>query len=238
MSLTRSVFAVFFLSAALTGAADPVPVTLTFDDGCRGQLSVAEPMLASRGWKGTFNIVTGWKSGIMSWDEIRELKRRGHEIASHSVSHPRMVTLLDEGKTNEVVRELRESAATIERETGAKPRWFCAPYVQQNDELDRLAQREGMRVMTVPRIPFGGKHPPDKDYGRVLDAALAKNPKALDLLIHGITKATGGWGPFDDETDFANFLNAVAERERKGLIRVVPYDQAYRAFARRETEGD
>ena len=207
----------------------PVPVALTFDDGCRGQRSVAEPMLAAHGWKGTFNIVTGWKRGVMSWDEIRELKRHGHEITSHSVTHPRMVTLLEEGKTNEVVRELRESAATIERETGAKPRWFCAPYVQQNAELDRLARQEGMRVMTVPRIPFGGKHPLDKDYGKYIDAQLAKKPKALDFLIHGITVATGGWGPFFDEKDFSDFLDAIAERERRGLIRVVPYAEAYEA---------
>ena len=221
-------------AAGLCAAAfpAPVPVTLTFDDGLKAHLTIAEPLIAARGWKATFNIVTGaaGRGGQnISWDEVRELHRRGHEIASHSVSHPNLLKLLQAGDTNEVRRQIAESRDKIKREVGVAPRWLCTPYIQHNAAVERISDEEGLAVMTVRRVPFGGKIPADKDYGRAIDAELAKRPKALDFLIHGITQATGGWGPFLDEKDFETFLDAIAEREKKGALKVVPYEVAYTA---------
>ena len=73
--------------AAGSAAAAPLRVALTFDDSLKDHLLIAAPMLEERGWRGTFCIVTDWV-GIndkhLSWDDIRELVRRGHEIATHT----------------------------------------------------------------------------------------------------------------------------------------------------------
>lgn len=63
---------------------------LTFDDNIRDHLLVAAPELEKRGWKGVFAIVTDWigKENKLNWDEVRELVRRGHEIAVHTGSKP------------------------------------------------------------------------------------------------------------------------------------------------------
>ena len=230
--MTKAWFAFAAAGVCAAASAAPVPVALTFDDGLKAQLTIAEPMLAARGWKATFNIVTGAAGHggqNISWDEVRELHRRGHEIASHSVSHPNLLKLLQAGDTNEVRRQIAESRDKIAHEVGVAPRWLCTPFIQHDAAVERISDEEGLAVMTVRRVPFGGKIPADKDYGRAIDAELAKRPKALDFLIHGITLATGGWGPFLDEKDFAAFLDAIAERERRGVLKVVPYEEAYNA---------
>ena len=40
-------------------------------------------MLEERGWRGTFNIVTDWigkNEKFLTWEDVRELIRRGHEV--------------------------------------------------------------------------------------------------------------------------------------------------------------
>lgn len=58
-----------------------------------------------RGWRGTFCIVTDWvgkDSSKLTWDDVRELVRRGHEIATHTKTHRNLVELLKAGKGDEV----------------------------------------------------------------------------------------------------------------------------------------
>lgn len=209
----------------------PVPVALTFDDGCPGQLQVAEPMITARGWKGTFNICTGWSGpNVMTWDQIRELHNRGHEIASHSSKHPRLTELIDAGDTERLNEEIGGSRQKLIDEIGVAPTWFCTPYIEYRDDLNALVEAAGMHIMTIPRIPFGDGYPPDKDYTKKLMNELAKKPKALDILIHGITKEYGGWNPFENEAEFARFLDSIKALEDKGLIKIVTYAEAYEAY--------
>lgn len=65
-------------------------VSFTFDDGPQSDVGVALPMFDKYGYKATFNIVTGWVGGqgMISWDGVKQLASSGHEIASHSDSHP------------------------------------------------------------------------------------------------------------------------------------------------------
>ena len=65
-------------------------VSFTFDDGPQSDVGVALPMFEKYGYKATFNIVTGWVGGqgMISWDGVKQLASSGHEIASHSDSHP------------------------------------------------------------------------------------------------------------------------------------------------------
>ena len=84
--------------AASVAAAAPLRVALTFDDSLKDHLLVAAPMLEERGWRGTFCIVTDWigrDDSRLSWDDVRELVRRGHEIATHTASHRDLLTLLE-----------------------------------------------------------------------------------------------------------------------------------------------
>lgn len=62
---------------------------LTFDDGGKSALRVSD-MLAERGWRAHFFIVTSLIGGrtFLNAAEIREIRRGGHLIGSHSHTHP------------------------------------------------------------------------------------------------------------------------------------------------------
>jgi peptidoglycan/xylan/chitin deacetylase (PgdA/CDA1 family) len=83
----------------LAESGDLAPgVLLTFDDG---GTSVHEPigeMLEDRGWRGHFFITTDriGTAGFVSKEQIRDLRRRGHVIGSHSCSHPTRMSQLTE----------------------------------------------------------------------------------------------------------------------------------------------
>lgn len=76
---------------------DPTPgVLLTFDDGGASSHEPIGEMLEARGWRGHFFIVTDriGTTGFVSKEQIRDLRRRGHIIGSHSCSHPSRMSQL------------------------------------------------------------------------------------------------------------------------------------------------
>lgn len=64
-------------------------VILTFDDGVKGQIDYAKPILDKYGFPATFSVICNnvTQSGYMNWDDIRQLEEAGHDIASHTMSH-------------------------------------------------------------------------------------------------------------------------------------------------------
>jgi peptidoglycan/xylan/chitin deacetylase (PgdA/CDA1 family) len=66
------------------------PLLFTFDDGGVSALDPIAPMLEERGWRGHFFIATDYidTPGFLSPGQLRDLRRRGHVIGSHSRSHP------------------------------------------------------------------------------------------------------------------------------------------------------
>ncbi len=86
-----------------------IPVVLTFDDGGSGAL-VAADHLDRRGWRGHFLITTGriGTGGFLDRGGVRELRRRGHVVGSHSVTHPgRMSSLPEKAQRGEWEQSLR-----------------------------------------------------------------------------------------------------------------------------------
>lgn len=65
-------------------------ISLTFDDACDSHLTVGIPALNARGMKGTFFLITGW---VAAWDPWVNASITGHEIGSHTMSHPHLTTL-------------------------------------------------------------------------------------------------------------------------------------------------
>src|ERR1035437_10365094 len=74
--------------------------SFTFDDGFQSQFLNAIPVLDSFGFKGTFFLISSvmvddtpgvWRYG--TWDQFRNAALEGHEIGSHTVTHPDLTTL-------------------------------------------------------------------------------------------------------------------------------------------------
>ena len=83
-------------------------VSLTFDDGTQSQLSLGIPALNARGMKGTFFVITDRVGG--AWDPWKNAAMAGHEIGSHTKSHPYLTTL----STSQLIDELGGSLPLID----------------------------------------------------------------------------------------------------------------------------
>ena len=219
----------FVIAAAAAGSAvaEPLRVALTFDDSLKDHLLIAAPMLEERGWRGTFCIVTDWvgkDDKHLTWDDVSELVRRGHEIATHTKSHRNLLSLLQsEGGEDAVRREFLESCDTIQRETGFAPRFMFSPFVQQNETTARICAECGLRQADVPRHNFGSNN--CDRVAAVVAKLRADGVERADFLAHGVSQVDhGGWCSFVDRDSFRKHLDAIAELERKGEIVVTDYD--------------
>ncbi|MFJ6001227.1 polysaccharide deacetylase family protein [Arthrobacter sp. NPDC092385] len=94
------------LTAPAAQAVNPTVVSLTFDDGNADQLPAVQ-ILNSRGLKGTFYIPSGYidSPGYMSQADVRGLATAGHEIGSHTVTHPDLAALPADEATRQVCND-------------------------------------------------------------------------------------------------------------------------------------
>lgn len=83
-------------------------VSYTFDDNTAKQLTTAIPLFDQYHFRVTLNIVTGWNP---NWTELKKASINGHEIASHTISHPVLSTL----NVTDQEKELLESQSSINK---------------------------------------------------------------------------------------------------------------------------
>jgi peptidoglycan/xylan/chitin deacetylase (PgdA/CDA1 family) len=117
-------------------------VAITFDDCYRDNL-VAARVLAEHGLPATFFIPTkyvgtdhvfDWDLGLkkmpnLNWDDVKEMQALGHDIGSHTVSHPDLGVI---GPVEARV-ELADSKKTLEDKLGRPARFFAYPYGGRNN---------------------------------------------------------------------------------------------------------
>ena len=111
-----------------TASDDPI-----FATGMRGLLDFLE---ANRVRATLFTIASDLDNPAKI-DLLREAARRGHEIASHTVTHPNLRSLDRDGKS----REIRESRERLEQELDTSVIGFRAPsYTIDREGLELLAE--------------------------------------------------------------------------------------------------
>ncbi len=91
--------------------------------------------------KCTFFAVEFWTKKNPEY--IKKISEFGHEIGTHSATHPYMSKLDKET----IIRELTSSANEIEKITGKKVELFRAPYGDYNDRLIKTARE--MNLFTI-----------------------------------------------------------------------------------------
>lgn len=87
-------------------------------------------------------------------DLIRTIADEGHEIASHTASHPSLTSVASAEKR----AELQDSKRTLEEITGRSVVGFRAPTFQLDDEVYSLLAEEGYTYSSsvMPSVPIPG----------------------------------------------------------------------------------
>lgn len=128
LSATTLLLSTWCMSYATLAATIPAPyelatwrgfraaaVSYTFDDNSPKQFSVAQPMFDAKGLPATFFCIVGNLS-TSQWATIESASAKGHEIASHTLTHPDLTKLTDA----RLITEVSGSKNLIESHTGKK----------------------------------------------------------------------------------------------------------------------
>ena len=152
----------------------------SWDDGNKLDLKIAD-ILERTGHvqNSTFYVVLDWigTEGFMTWDDIKDLDKRGFQIGSHTISHPMDLKQLHD---DFLFAEVQSSKEMIESVLGHKIRSFCYPrgrmdnrvrhYVEEAGYLNaRVTGKPGVRdasdpyklpgtLHVFPREEYGGEH--------------------------------------------------------------------------------
>lgn len=165
-------------------------VEFGFDDGFAFDLVIAE-MLEKYGLRGTFYIVVDWvdKEGFLTWEQIKDLYKRGHKIGSHTVTHPQDLKVLYE---QDLHYEIQNSKDMIEIVVGENISRFCYPRGRYDDRVKSFVAQAGYVFARVTgkignteikdnlSLPGTIHIAPRKEYGDRDLVALAK--EKIDLV--------------------------------------------------------
>jgi peptidoglycan/xylan/chitin deacetylase (PgdA/CDA1 family) len=171
--------------------------------------------------------------GRITWDEIREFASRGHEFASHTISHPRLA-ILDEVN---MLWELEKCKEDILKQLGPGHTFSCeCPYGTENERVMEYAlaiypaTRNRMPEDYLAELNRGSRvHPsvPDEPYiqwqrgpktatplhimNSWIDTCLVNNDIWLVLVFHGVDGV--GWEaiPGDTFNSFFSYMKANEE---------------------------
>lgn len=119
-------------------ARAPGTIVFTFDDTSRHDLASAA-MLEAYGFRGTYYVVTGFLGSgpaQLGPEDLVALRGRGHDIQSHTVSHPDLTTLSDA----DLRRELERSKVELEEILQAPVRHLAYPYGAHDERVVEAAK--------------------------------------------------------------------------------------------------
>jgi peptidoglycan/xylan/chitin deacetylase (PgdA/CDA1 family) len=213
-----------------TGFNRPL-LSMTFDDGHEDNVTTALPLLNQYGFKSTQCYATTFIEGnAQAVSDILKFKNSGHEICSHTVTHPFMTTL-DPVTLN---YELQHSKQYLESIIGQPVLNFASPYGDYNATVNNAIKTYYQSHRTVDE-GYNSKDNFDPYRLRVqnvLDTTSANQVKIwieqakadntwLILVYHRIASDPG---PYDTYTNiFAEHLTAI----QSSGIAVKTYQDAF-----------
>jgi len=172
------------LSLALKAGEATGLVGVTFDDGYEDFLDAAVPTLEKLGFSATVFVLAGmlgsentWEQGsgprprlrLLGADGVREVSKRGMEIGSHSVTHPRLSGL----DSQTLIREVEDSRQILGEIVNAPIEGFSYPYGAVDGPAVRAARKAGYvyAVATKTQVE-GGLHDWPRTYVGEKDSPL------------------------------------------------------------------
>jgi len=133
-------------------------VSVNFDDNLPGQFSTALPIMNAKGVKGTFYVITNTASS--QWTVLQSAIDTGHEVGSHSVSHPSDLNfplLTQPQKEVEIEKELKNSHdAILANLTGQTSLSISWPFGKGGGGNDSIVRRVAKKYYFAARNTTSG----------------------------------------------------------------------------------
>lgn len=177
--------------------ADPVVVTVTFDDTLHSQL-LAVPMLAKRGMPATWYVNSNRIGGStkLSLAELRSLQADGHEIGGHTIAHQNLTTLT-ESQMRHAVCDDRRALWSMH----LYARTFAYPFGAYNATARRVVAQcyyhSARAVGGIYGPPYAESVPPrDRFAIRSVGVHNTSLPSSLLAVVDRARRNGGGWLPF------------------------------------------
>ncbi|ORX83509.1 glycoside hydrolase/deacetylase [Basidiobolus meristosporus CBS 931.73] len=114
---------------------------LTFDDGPSQYTSELLDILASANVKATFQIIGS--NAVQYPDVVKRAYDEGHQIASHTWSHPHLMSL----STEQIVAEVKATENALLNITGAVPAYIRPPYGEADDRVKAIFKAMGYHTL-------------------------------------------------------------------------------------------
>ena len=141
------------------------------------------------GIKATFNLNSGLQDFVWNkdWLEVRRLRLEenkdiydGHEVASHSLTHPFLTSLSDE----DVYREVKEDIDNLRNIFGRDIQSFSFPFDGYDEKTINIIKSLGITHIILPDIDGSFSYPPDTYHIKVtswnIDDALDKVKRFIE----------------------------------------------------------
>lgn len=216
-------------------------VSIVYDDNSSNQFEIAQPMMDARGIRGTFFVVPKWSGPV--WDSIKSASRRGHEIGSHTMTHPNMAALADSDLVA-ADRELKDSKDSIEKMLpGVKCLTLAWPGNKYSKKAGDLAakyyvsarQGEGTLEVSSPADFYAVRSVTFGDsaitMNRFLDQAIEKKQWLIELL-HRVHPTPYALAHTNDDT-LRTHLDYLASKKKS--VWIAPYGEVFRYIMERDS---
>lgn len=125
---------------------------ITFDDGYKNNITLALPVLKKYHLVATFFVIVNriGTRGYLSWSDLRQLKREGMAIQSHTLNHLPLETLSEDL----IERELIESKRVIEQQLKRPVDFVSFPHGSYKNIVLEIARRSGFQGCCTSELGF------------------------------------------------------------------------------------
>ncbi len=142
------------LAEQLRYLSESWPATgVSFDDGHVSNYRYALPLLQRHRVRAIFFVVAGWigrRAESMTWHQAREIADCGHEVQSHSLSHPMLTACTDA----ELVSELKISRQVIANNIGRAVDAISIPFGRCDQRVLRACAQAGYSRVYTSEIHY------------------------------------------------------------------------------------
>ena len=218
-------------------------ITVTFDDGFESIYKSAMPLLQKYGIRSTQYVISGQTDDInyVSWEQVEQMQKAGHEIGCHTMNHPDLTTLVDE----ELEYQIKQCKAELTGRFGPIYN-FASPYGSADDRTLNTVSKYFDSQRNTNGDPSNGVNEADMnlasnfDRYNIIGVTVRHDTKKEELeKLVDYAKANNGWIVLTyhqaDEGEGSQFavepekLEQQFEYLNKTNVRIVTMQDALRA---------